>query len=490
MESKREEQLFRQEAEREARETAGINDEKLMRAIRSGVKRGGAQSRRRTYRYVGAGAAGAALAAGLFLAADGPELWNRAAVVQAPAPEQTADEGGSWGEYEQFRASASADPVLKAALDKGEVQPLDVTAEGDGYTLELFGTVRDSRKLTLLYAIGGEGVRSTAVSLGRLTDASGRELGKQEERRDFYVDGRLYGYATFALNGAEGEELKAFKLEAPIYSRTANPGYDKDSEKLAVLTADVALKPAANGGAVGSLEQELAAGQTMTVDGQLLRVQEALITPQRGYLVLVSDAANDKNISRLVGAKLTVTKDGKATVSKGGPGVGVVLTEEDGSTRFEFTFNRVPLPKDPDSVTFSVEGIEALSREEQKLVVDTEKKKVLQAPDPGTSVDVNPGAEGTEVLQLNYPIDSERFFGEDPPSLMYLDTTFADADGKEYPLSSFVGENGMVVSEVQPGSKSTFASYVMEDKDYAQPLTFKILVYPKEILEHRELKLK
>ncbi|GEM_PF-3068985 len=493
MENKREEQLFRQEAERESRETANIDDAKLMRAIRSGVKRGSASSGRRLYRYVGAGAAGLALAAGVFMATNG--YLRHTAVVEAPAIIQSSGNEASWGEYENFRSSVSGEPILEDALSRGAVEPLKIKAEAGGYELELYGAVGDSRKLTLLYAIGGEGVRSTALSQGLLIDASGAVIGTQESRRDFYKDGHLYGYATFALEQSPQEEQETsalkFKLEAPVYSRTPNPGYDKDSEKLAVLTANVELNRKSAAGGIGSFERELADRQTLTVDGQVLHIEQALITPQRGYVVLVPDPNNDKNISRLVGARLTVTKDGKKTVSEGGPGVGIVLTEKDGSKRFEFTFNRVPLPKNPDSVTFGVDGIEALSREEQKLIIDTDAHKVIQAPDPQISAKLEPAADGTETLKVNYPIDSERVFGGDPPSMMNLDLSFTDAKGKKYPLSYPVSEDGMtVIGEVEPGSTSTFASYVMEKRDYAQPLTFKILAYPREIIEPHSIELK
>lgn len=490
MENKSEEQLFRQEAEREARETADVDDAKLMRAIRGGVKRGSASSGRRMYRYVGAGAAGLALAAGVFMASIG--YLNHTAVVDAPAAVQSSGSQADWGEYENFRSSVTGEPILEDALNKGAVEPLKITAEADGYALELYGAIGDSRKLTLLYAIGGEGVRSTAIAQGRLIDESGAVVGTQEARRDFYADGRLYGYVTFALEESPQEEPAAlkFKLEAPVYSRTPNPGYDKDSKKLAVLTADVELNRESAAGGIGSFERELADRQTLTVDGQVLHIEQALITPQRGYVVVVPDPGNDKMISRLVGARLTVTKDGKETVSEGGPGVGIVMTEKDGSKRFEYTFNRVPLPKNPDSVTFSVDGIEALSREEQKLILDTDTGKVVQAPDPKISVALEPGADGTETLQVNYPIDSERVFGGDPPSMMNLDLSFTDAKGKKYPLSYPVSEDGMtVMGEVEPGSTSTFASYVMEKRDYAQPLTFKILAYPREIIEPHSIEL-
>ncbi|MEJ8304871.1 hypothetical protein [Saccharibacillus sacchari] len=190
----------------------------------------------------------------------------------------------------------------------------------------------------------------------------------------------------------------------------------------------------------------------------------------------------------MVGAKLTVRKDGQTTVSEGGLGVGAIEQTEDGSPRFVFTFDKTALPQNPDSVSFSVEGIEALNAEERKLIVDTDTKKVLQAPEKGITAAVNSATSGTKQLQIGYPVDAEQFFGSDPSSMLFLDTTFTDAVGAEYPLT--YPSDGSLFGEVLPTSKSALASFVFVDRNYAQPLTFTILAYPKETLEYREIRLK
>lgn len=487
MEDNRIRQLFEEETRHESRDHASVNDAALMQAIRGGVKRGQTSSRRRVYQYAGASVAGLALATGLFITAGGIDDLTHTAIVPAPVVEEEPQTTGEWGEYEVFRTSVFDDPILKSALEKGEVEPLDVTVEGGGYTLQLYGAVRDSRKLSLLYEISGEDVRSTAISLGTLTDESGRKIGAQEARRDFFIDGSLYGYARFELDASAGAELESFKLEAPVYTRTLNPGYDKGSEQLTVLEAEVKVDP--NGS--GIFEENLAAGQTLTVAGQVLHVEQALITPQSAYIVLVPDDNNSKNISRLVGAKLTVTKDLETVESKGGLGVGVVETLQEDSSRFIFTFDRTPLPKNPDSVMLSIDGIEALDREEQQLIVNTKTQEVLQSPDDQITVNVNPGANETEVITFSYPINGSRYVaGDDPPSTMFLWYVFTDAEGNKHHLEMFSGSEGTAINQIFPNSKSTTIDYRFKKEDYPQPLTFKITSYPKEIQEYRELKLK
>lgn len=485
MEDNRIRRLFEEEARHESRDQTSVDDVALMQAIRGGVKRGQASSRRRVYQYGGASVAGLALATGLFIAIGGDDDLTRAAIVPAPAMEEEPQTKGEWGEYEVFRTSVSNDPVLKSALDKREVEPLDVTVEGDGYTLQLYGAVRDSRKLSLLYEISGEDVRSTAISLGTLPDASGKQIGMQEERQDFFVNGNLYGYARFDLDASVGADLEAFKLQAPIYTRTLNPGYDQGSEQLTVLEAEVKVDPTGS----GVFEENLAAGQTLKAAGQLLHVEQALITPQSGYIVLVPDEGNEQNISRLVGAKLTVTKDGETVASKGGAGVGVIETAEEEASRFIFTFNRTPLPKNPDSVVLSIDGIETFNRKEQQLIVNTETQEVLQAPSERMTVNVNPGADDTEVVQFSYPIDASKYFeGNDPPSTMFLRNTFTDAEGNKHPLKMFTA--GDAINKIFPNSKSTTSTYQYDIGDYPQPLTFEIVSYPKDVLDYQELKLK
>ncbi|MCQ4087412.1 hypothetical protein [Saccharibacillus sp. JS10] len=487
MEDRHIQQLFQKEATREEKTRTSVSDAALMRAIRVGVNQGQSVSRKRIYRYGGAGVASLALATGVFIATDGGQNLVRAAIVAAPTPQTQPRVTGKWGEYEIFRPSVTGDQVLRHALDKKEVEPLDVRVEQDGFTLDLYGVVRDSQKLTLLYEISGEDVRSTAISIGVLKNESGKQIGSQEYRKDYFIDGSLYGYATFELDSSETKNLESFKLEAPLYSRTLNPGYDKGSKELAVLEADVKVDPNGSKG-----ELNLAAGQTLTVDGQMLHVEQALITPNRGYIVLVPDEKNTKNISRLVAPKLMITKDGETVEFKSGLGAagGVIehLTED--SVRFKFTFN-TSLPRNPDSVVFSVDGIEALDREEQKLIVNTETSKVLQAPDDDITVNVSPSSEGYEVAQFHYPIDASRYIeNSDWPSTLFLGRTFTDAKGTEYPTSMFMDENGGSETKIFPSSKSTISTYEYKKMDYAQPLTFKILSYNKEVLDHQELKLK
>ncbi|WP_172197919.1 DUF4179 domain-containing protein [Saccharibacillus qingshengii] len=477
--------MYREES---LHQSGKIDDAKLMQAIRFGVNRGKTASRKRTYTYAGGTAAGLALAAGVFLSVEQGALGHReSAIVPAAVAGQQPDENGKWGEYEVFKPITKNDPILRSALEKGAVEPLNIEVEKDGYTLELYGAVRDSRKLILLYRISGQGVQSAAISLGTLTNVSGAVIGSQEARSDFYQDGSVYGYAQFELNGSAGQELESFRLQAPVYGRTLNPGYDENSEKLAVLETEVRI----GSNAAEALEQHLAAGQTLTVDGQILHVEEALVTPQRGYFVLVPDASNDKNISRLIGAKLTVSKDGETVVSKGGAGVDVTEVLKDGSSRFIFTFNRTPLPQNPDSVVFSVEGIEAMGQEERKLVVNTKTNEVLQAPNRQFYANVNAGADNTEVILFGYPINFDKISNTfDPSSTLSLARTFTDAAGREYPLQDFTVNGAVPINKIWPGSKSTTVSYQYEQKDYVQPLTFTIASYANEILEHKEVKLK
>lgn len=429
----------------------------------------------------------AALASGMLFALSGP----LAAPTHAASAEAVSDKNASaadWGAFEVFREAVDGkdvfsvkDSIVIAALDQGYVETLDDSVSGAGYTFNVKGVVRDSRSLTLLYTLTGEKALEAGLSQFSIKNGDQDLIDWQGLAHSVVIDGTVYGYASFRLKASDSP-VGTFSVTAPVYNRTLNTGYDPDSKLLTTLKLNVQSDPTR----FARHESRLATGQTFTVDGQRLTVTEAYVTPLRSYVKLTADESNSKEIFRLTRANLTLSKNGVEQTSR--PQLGT--SYRDGSD-YIFQFPNESLLTDPDGIVFHADGIEALGKDELKLVVDTKKNKVISSAIPGIEATVEDVSKDVSKLTLKYPVDPKNY--EDPQeltSLLSLSFGFADASGKLHEQIEAPDGSGYGHSYAYGGSDEGAVILYFKKGDYPQPLTLDIEAYPNLIGEAQDIVLK
>ncbi|OWR27392.1 hypothetical protein CDO73_22490 [Saccharibacillus sp. O23] len=434
-------------------------------------------------RLTGAGTA-VALASGILFTLSGTAAVpaQAASAPSAAAVKAPTAENKDWGAFENFRkAIGQSDPVLSAALDQGYVEALNDSASGAGYTLNVKGVIRDSRSLTLLYELSGDQASKAAAARFALQEG-GRDLVKaQGLSNSVVIGGKVYGYASFRLAEADGM-LGTFSLTAPIYGRTANPGYDPDSKLLTTLKLNVQTDPTK----FSRHENKLDAGGTLTVNGQKLAVEEAYATPLRTYVTLKADEANTHDIFRLTGVQLKLGKNGVEQTSR--PQLGV--SYRDGA-RYIFEFPNQTLLTDPDSVVLHADGIEALNKNQTKLTFDVQKGVASASAIPDLKAKTEDVSKDVSKITFTYKVNPALY--KDPQnsaSLLVLGMTFVDASGQKHRTVEAPDGSGFGYSYTDEGSSEGAAIVYVKKGSYKQPLTFDISTYPNVIADAQELKLK
>ncbi|GGN99866.1 hypothetical protein [Saccharibacillus kuerlensis] len=444
-------------------------------AIRRGMQRVNSESRRRkSFAYGGAGAV--VLAAGaLFLTNPGimpngeegevTSVQEPKSVPQAAAPQDVS--------LEPFRKLFSGNDMLSGPLNRGDIERTNLIVEQNGYTVKIHGLIRDSRSVTLMYETGapnGEEVELNESALlnaatGEMLTSSIRQFGSTSYDK---ASRTTYGYVTMVFE--KGTENRSEDVKLRAYAAAGGSGINKERLQNFELPMHLASTEAS--------EEELVFDKpkTLTAGGQEYLIHRVLLTPLAVYLEFEEDAANTDKLFDFIDPRLVMEKDEKR-LKMGLRGTSVSLNENAGG---EISFvNKEGIVR-PDSLSFQVKGINALSKQKLYFVIDTEQEKVLQAPGEGFTVQVRDFAKGVREIKTEYKISHVH-------NLLLLDETFVDGQGIEHAMTN-AAPNATQGGEGST-EEGTHWSYI-EDKKYPQPLTFKILAYPAVEMDEQEVQLK
>ncbi|AIQ14381.1 DUF4179 domain-containing protein [Paenibacillus durus] len=483
----KEERILRQNAHEANRHAETFQESKLYNSMREGIMQGKKREKRRIYSY-GVGVAIAAAAAILLTFSS----------IGLPAKEaaehsvQTASTN-NWGNFKAYRLS-SRYPALASALEQNLVKPVHQSAEKKGYRVDVAGAVADGRKVFVLYSVQNN------------TD-------KEVEQADFslqfgdYKD--PYPRKGSILDVLDGESrIPAGQSVDFIYSSNLSPSiqYSKKVKVNIILTetSAEALVSSSNKYRTSldiSFELDpdmfkdqrntLTADRTLTVDGQKIKVSQVLYTPLSTYVDLEYDKSNEKRIFQLINPVL-ISKKGDTTEKLYYPGIitsdNSVAYSDDSKATLVFRNSRY---SQPDSVTLKTFGISAVDKDQMKIVVDLNKKQIIEAPGSGLElVEPTPEdhAEAGEIL-LRRKIDNGRYFKN---TFTILADSFTDAQGKVHKrvnstvLGNFgshrLSKDGTAVDEFQ-------FNFGEEAKNYPQPLTITIERYQNPIMDTQAVEL-
>jgi len=375
------------------------------------------------------------------------------------------------------------DSGLTDAIDSEFVQPVGVTVERDGLKLTVEGVIADDQRIVLLYEVtnlpsdktpamarlkhvkDGEGddiVGSYAYGAGDL-----KWLVKKSKPGVYYdiIDIRLIaGQKTpdrldisgeWTVPGAnESNESKRVQLDA---------SFPIDTSKFAGMTEVLTL------------------GNTIDIEGQKVTFEKATISPLNIDIEVTFDPTNAKQIFGVSGFKLTDEK-GKELIYTGGFG------PSGNRTNLHFQSNYFSRPK---KLTLHGGTIYVYDKdpERRKVVIDTERLQILQAPDgrlkaEGFSTTASDDYDDL-LLSLNDLDETHMQF----VGYAILEPTFVDASGVTHQMAEPKGPHSPFF--FQTGYPAKVNRHVYLPKGLAaQPLTFRIAGYPNYIKQSFEVAIK
>ncbi|MFD1776055.1 DUF4179 domain-containing protein [Paenibacillus rhizophilus] len=470
----KEERILRQNAQDVNRHAETFQEMKIYNAMREGIMQGKKREKRRIYSY-GAGVVVAAAAAVLLTFSS----------IGLPAKEvaehsvQTASTK-NWDDFKAYRLSSRLDPALTSALEQNLVKPVRQSAESKGYRVDVAGAVTDGRKVFVLYSVQNN------------TDKEVIHADTSLLFGDF-KDPFPHKGAILMMLGPESR-IPAGQSVDFIYSTNLPPSVHSKEVNFHVALTETSEEALASSGSRKSKyrtdldiafeldpdmlkdqQHTLTADRTLTVDGQKINVRQVLYTPLSTYVDLEYDKSNEKRIFQLINPVL-ISKKGDTTEKLYYPGIitsdNSEVYSDDSKATLVFKNSQY---SQPDSVSLKTFGISAVDKDQMKIVVDLNKKQIIEAPGSGLEL-VEPTSENnadTGEILLRQKIDNAQYFN----TITWLADSFTDAQGKVHkkainPTSS----SSYGVSKSMDGTAVHEIPYNFgeEAKNYPQPLTIPI----------------
>ncbi|WP_211750055.1 DUF4179 domain-containing protein [Paenibacillus sp. Marseille-Q4541] len=469
----KEERILTQDAQKVKENSEQVREMKLNSAVRIGIEKG--RKRQRIITYGGGAFIAAVVAVLIFLSSD--VLLNTGPNTYSGQPVTTK----SWSDSNAFSTNKSLENVLNNNL----IQPVYQSVEKNGYRLEVLGAVTDSRKLYVLYSVRNNSDQEVTQAdpnyyYGGVEVSGGLGLGASVELAQsgnniiYPGDTKNFIYTTnLTPSTATSKEAR--------YEITIGEGRKQTELKVAFELDSTMFQ---------SQIRTVNTDRTMTIDGQQIHVKQVVYTPLHTYVDLEYDPENTKHIFQLVGPVL-ISKTGDQKEKLYYPSI---LTSDNSDIytdklKTTLVFNSSTLDR-IDSIALHASGISALTEDQMKVVVDIQKKEIIQAPDNDLKI-IKP-TEPVELGEFLFQREIKKMeFMKS--TAMWLDTQFQDASGvshDEKPLvSTHIGSSFSRSLKEDSGLSEEAYNFGTEALNYPQPLTIKIEKYWNPILDKQTLEL-
>jgi len=390
----------------------------------------------------------------------------------------------------------NSDPGIRLAVKNKFVQPLEAVDAHDGRAFAVQGVLADEMRMVVFYELRSDGADAALkLSNPRLTDDRGADVKGMyvyfEDDQPRREHGRSVVRGTLDVwlqDGASWPDEVNLSIEtAPVGSPAASGSAGDLPVPADRLSGENGL-PDENGEGGGPTyrvrfpidktkfaaeKKEYAIGRTVVADGQKIVFDRAVVTPLRIALYLDIPAGNAKQVFGAGDIRL-VDEQGGQWAYRGGWG------ETDHPVLY-FDSNYFRRPKE-----LYVEGswFRALDKTKLDVVVDTEKKRLIRAPDDKLKLAAVDRTE--DEVKLGFRLEGIARDDRMGYTLL-LNRTFTDASGTEYEMADVPNGTAASFSAADPSAQSV--RYVLDNKAYRQPLTFRISDYPAYIRQPYRLRI-
>ncbi|WP_379133382.1 DUF4179 domain-containing protein [Paenibacillus sp. sgz500958] len=458
-------------------ESENTSDSVMESAVLRGIEQGKRRKIRRRRSSILVTAAAAILL--VFAAVSTAETLEQRARLAAQQPKP-------WNELEVFRPLIKDNLTLKSALDAGYVQRFEnAVAEKDGYKLTVNGAVADKYGMLLLYTFENTTGQKVAFGGMQIQDSDGSSLNYGLYTSSYTGDSQYtpVEHRMIEVRWEHPGELQN-RLMAEL-SFTKNPvsnpaigGPDelsKAPEDLLTLKVPIILDPVM----LNNPGEEITLNQTIEIADQSIIVKKAIVAHTGTYITIQNAPDNSMEIFSLIDAR--VVEGGESRTYGFGSSLGFGVPD----TGQTLVFDHDNMNKD-DALALTLKGIHALDKSKLDVIVDTDKMKILQAPDGKLSVSKGEQYDRPGEIAFNYTMnDPDNAFGINVGSVS-LDNTFTDGDGDRHEFKT----SGSSQSTGGPEGYVSSSFYDKGSADLPQPLTFKLFSYPSPIMEEHTLKIR
>lgn len=367
------------------------------------------------------------------------------------------------------------DRGVRLAVDHEFIQPIGVSDEHDGIDFTVEGIIADDSRLVIFYSIDREQA-NRFVEFGsiKMFDQNDQNVGGMfayshpEEKENWQLQG--FGIQQGMIDVA----MVAGKTIPNEVQLKVNLFYEGE-DKILSPSNEFNIHFKIDHKFFAEMREEYEINQTIDIEGEKLNFLKAVVHPLNIELHIQFDPNNRRDLISVADMRFVDEKGNEMRrTHNSGP--------EDGKQVLYFESSYFHKPK---HLWLEGELFRALEKDKMDLIIDTNKKQILQAPDEKIKIkSINRAGSATEIA---FELD-----GIDPDdNMLYslLSPNYIDGDGRQY--QEMYQEGGITRTVTTTGSpdKQEVHFYITNEA-YVQPLTFKITEYPSYIREKYRIQVK
>lgn len=348
--------------------------------------------------------------------------------------------------------------ILREALDDGKYQAVARTASYGGYRVTVDGMLTDLNHVVLFYTSSrsdtGERITPDSPRLFTLgydpLNAVEFMKGSQQFKGVTEEGGIYHDMIIFDL--PLGEMLPS---EFYLAGRWRNEGSRIPQDEWLEVKIPVKVNRLA------VLERDIDVNRTLDFDGQKIKVTTVKQVVQQLEVTLLADPSNDKRAERMNGLMLYNNRKGGYTAYN-------LVTMASNGEGWKLGY-LAPEYQRGDPLILTGKGLETAFEGEMKMVINTEKKTLIQAPD--SRLQLKSIERSGSFIRIRTAIQTPL------QGLAYVarpKVGFKDAMGAAY----YLPQDGETHEKWHSNGEWSEYYFDIPARQYAQPLTFDLSDYP------------
>lgn len=434
--------------------TAVVSDEALDAAVRSGMRRGRRMQRSRK-RMAAFSAVIATIAAALLFV-----VWGGDGGIVEPKEQMAAQ-----GPYPPLTGfDLGEDITLNTANQHGMIQPVNESVTRGDYTVTLNGILVGSQQMEVFYTIQNDAEYHAdlkRVEMKRKGSSQSLPYSIGSSGGSQIKPGQTFRSRSDIHMGENQSVPEEMTLSFSIAPYTTNTVHQSSAEGEQVLDIDVSVDMET----VQKFTRTIPLNKMLQIESQRFYLKEAVLSPAGIVLKANIPSTNTMKVSGLWDVYLETVVNGEQirlnSDSAFLPGAG------GGNMTYFFDSN---ILENPESITLKASGFQAVDPSEMTLVIDTDKKEILRAPDG----DLRFGAYTGHTLTVEYEERADRHMGS-----VSIEPEFVDGEGKKHTINEDAGGLSSSSRSSSDTGISLITQYIhLKPGDYPQPLTFTLSSYP------------
>lgn len=356
-------------------------------------------------------------------------------------------------------------------------QPIGISVERDGVKLSVDGMIIDTQRIVLL--VSAERASTEPASTGGELEIIRSTISSKQE--NFQTSMSSYGYGNLSYFDPYREaNVYRDMLNFILYAETQMPDeitlHSTLRHSITGVETELSVDIPIDHAKFADLSEEIFVNQTLDFQGQKMTIVKLVMSPLQMTLEVKYDPDNTHQILGHTGIYLQDENEEKYSY--------IGSTGLSGDHRFLY-FQGKALQSSKQLILIG-EFVEVMDKKQSRLVVDTERGIIIEAPDERIQLEsVTPTEEYVEVeMSLNGldEVESRTFYS------VMLKNRFSDGDGSiwetmtpTYPLTP------VKVQASHPDRQLLY--YYLPREKYTQPLSFEIQQYPGYIQQPFRLQL-